>query len=166
VKRPSRERLARIARKHTQEMIDVLRGLATGAENEETRRRAALALIHEGWGSPPTSQELVRPEQPNVTVNVGALAGMSAYGAYTIHAQNPGLSETDQQQLIEYIRGVPSNAARPAPDVIDVPPTVVAPASALAEPNPAVPTPTKPTDDARVAPVPDPTGELWSRLGK
>jgi hypothetical protein len=73
-----RARLMKLARRHTRTAVRVLLSLAQSAKDEEVRRKAAVALLHEGWGPPPTSQELVRPQQPTaplVSLNFGAQPG-------------------------------------------------------------------------------------------
>lgn len=122
LKRPSREKLARKARRHTDEMVAVMYSIAMSAPDAETRLRAAKALLAEGWGTVPTSQEVLRPEAPSVTVNVGALAGMSTHDSYKLMVENPGLGADDQAQLVEYIRGRSSPS-----QTIDVAPSAPAP---------------------------------------
>ena len=59
-------------------------GWRTLKNDAEIRRKAALALLHEAYGLPPTSQEVVRP---STTVNVGQLnmgASLSPEAAYAL----------------------------------------------------------------------------------
>lgn len=76
--RPRKEpRVRRLARRHTREALKVLLELARSAQNEETRRRAALALLHEGWGPPPTTQEVIRPDAPLINITTGSGGAVS-----------------------------------------------------------------------------------------
>lgn len=87
--RAPRERLSRLARKHTKEALQVLLHLARHATNEETRRRAALALIHEAYGTPPTTQEVIRPDAPLVNIDLRNL---------------PSIERMSQQERLEFLQ--------------------------------------------------------------
>lgn len=55
-----RRKVQRLARAHTRAAIQGLRHLAENAKDEVVRYKAWVALLAQGWGSPPTSQTIVR----------------------------------------------------------------------------------------------------------
>jgi len=103
--RPARHEVTKLARRHTKTAIQTLADLLKN-DDAEIRRRAALALLHEGFGLPPTSQEVIRP---STTVNVGQLnmgAQLSPETAYALMCSGAIAATADHpafgQRVIEH----------------------------------------------------------------
>lgn len=104
-----RRKVQRLARAHTRAAILGLRHLAEHAEDETVRYKAWVALLAQGWGSPPTSQTIVRE-------GGAPLVNIDARGIQTLPRD---LSQADALAWLERIAPAPPEDPEAPPDPIE-----------------------------------------------
>jgi hypothetical protein len=76
--------VSKLAARHTRAAVDTLAKLLENGD-PVVRHKAAIALIHEAFGAPPTSQTVVNPTQVNINQTIGNVgAGLSPEATYRL----------------------------------------------------------------------------------